>query len=173
MHIRGSLVVDLDTLKGPEMLNANRISAVGALVGVFFLALTLLPTPPAQAAQPPLPTVGCLVDWDPPTGAHRTRPRSCELLQQGILGNYPIINTAVAHTYRLRWRHWGPKVATARGRLGISTAGLIHLNLRLTHPRTACGRTVFTRAVFTTWSRPEGRFQKNKGDMLIEDFCSD
>lgn len=117
------------------------------------------------------PRVLCLVDWGTidgevkPTGTYRVRPKACDLLKRGATAGF---RGTLAITKKLRWRHWGPRNATARGRLGISTVSVpIHIKLRLTRPRMECGRTVFTKAIVKQWFRSNGRKQRNRWTMPL------
>lgn len=132
-----------------------RMKGIVLLVGVALAALALSPALGAQALAGP-PKVLCLTKLGgTPRGDYRQRPRSCDLHQRGA----PPVRQAIAVTRRLEWSQWGGRVAIAKGKIGISSVGLVPLKLRLTRPRSICGRTVYTKAEFvvTTYDGERNR----------------
>lgn len=101
------------------------------------------------------PEVICVVEWgDNPTGAYRYRPHECDLHERSA---FPVAHVNITVAKRLRWLHWGPGSATARGKMGISTYGLAPVKLRLIRPRTHCGHTVFTEMIVKGRSPYDGK----------------
>lgn len=130
------------------MRGLARMIAMVALAAVAFS-----PPPDAGARAGGKPKVLCLTEWGAaPRGDYHYRPRSCDLHQRGA----PALRQAIAVTRRLEWSQWGGRVAIAKGKLGISSVGLVPLKLRLSRPRSMCGRTVYTKAEFVTTSTYDG-----------------
>jgi len=122
---------------------APRSLTAGLALLVAAVALLADPNSKGQADNDE-PQVVCLTEWGPQaTGWYRSRPRECDLHERG---KTPVAHVNVWVTKQLRWLRWGPRSAVAKGKLGVSTVGLVPLKVRLTRPRELCGHTVFTRA---------------------------
>ena len=133
----------------------------GLAVGLAVCMIGLMGVAVTSAARSSAPRtqVICLTEWGyQPTGAHRTRPRSCDLHE---FGRVPVAHVNVWVTKRLRWQRWGSKSAVARGKLGISTYGLAPIKLRLMRPRLLCGHIVFTRAHLAVRVRYDGKTRRS------------
>jgi hypothetical protein len=85
--------------------------------------------------------------------AYRFRPRACDFHDRR-----DPISSQVGYTLtrRLRWLHWGPRSATASGEIEYPMAGWYRFRVRLSDPRTGCGRMVFTNAKLRVPGRAPG-----------------
>ena len=134
------------------MRGLARMTSIAALA---LAALAFSSSLGAQALAGP-PKVLCLTKLGgTPRGDYLQRPSSCDLHQRGA----PPVRQAIAVTRQLEWSQWGGPVAIADGKLGISSVGLVPLKLRLSRPRSICGRTVYTKAEFvvTTYDGDRNR----------------
>jgi hypothetical protein len=79
------------------------------------------------------------------TRAHRTRhPRGCIFHRRGA----PVDSADILGMKRLHWRQWGYRSAFATGKAALNMVGLVPAKVKLTHPVTTCGHTVFSHAYF-------------------------
>lgn len=80
-------------------------------------------------------------------GQYLYRPRNCLLKEKG---QWATAGTTL-YVKHLRWTSWGPGRALARGK-AHTNAGVSHVHLSLTRPRTVCGERVFTKVKVGHWS---------------------
>jgi hypothetical protein len=108
----------------------------------------------SDGAGRPHHQVVCITQWDPhPHSSYRFRPHSCDFHERGK----PYVHAYIQVARHLHWRYWSPRRALAHGKLGVSTYGLAPLRVKLSRPRHACGRTVFTKGRFRVRIRQNGR----------------
>jgi hypothetical protein len=96
--------------------------------------------------------VVCITNYEPPQGAYRIRPHTCEFHQAGA---FPIAGYNTVRGGSIHWRHWGRWNATGRGRIALSTYGRAPARFRLSQPRSHCGANVFS--VLQIWYRTHFR----------------
>lgn len=107
--------------------------------------------PLAEAAATKGPKVICVVDWGPrPTGAYRHKPRKCTLHERD---SFPVGGYNTSSISRMNWKRWNGNRASGRGKIGISTAGLMNAKVKLYRPRDRCGEKVFTKAQVKFWGK--------------------
>jgi hypothetical protein len=116
-------------------LRAGVVGVVGAL-------LVAALVPPTAAARPHSPKVICITSYRLPRGAYRYKPHHCVFHQRH---KFPITGANTVRTKDLHWKHWTQRSAAAKGEVLVSTIGPSPASLKLTRPRTLCGKTVFTR----------------------------
>lgn len=74
----------------------------------------------------------------------RPRPANCDFPDPGVRAG-SIGSWDVFPTRKMRWPHWGLKAALGRGKAFMRGVGWRPVRVKLTRPRTTCGRKVFTR----------------------------
>jgi hypothetical protein len=72
----------------------------------------------------------------------RSRPHRCDYYDAKAPDS-PIVGLAIYPTRKVRWIHWGSKMALGRGQYHI-TGGWLKAKIRLTRPKRACGAKVVT-----------------------------
>jgi hypothetical protein len=114
-------------------------------------ASLLTSAPSAETAAKKGPKVICIVDWGPrPTGAYRHKPKKCTLHKRGA---FPVAGVNTSTIKRMKWKRWNGNGASGRGKMGISTAGLMNVRVKLLRARTRCGVKVFTQAKIKYWGK--------------------
>jgi hypothetical protein len=78
------------------------------------------------------------------------KPRKCTLHKRN---SFPVAGYNTASISRMKWKRWNGNEARGRGKLGISTAGLMNVRVKLVRPRTHCGVRVFTKAKIRYWGK--------------------
>ncbi len=94
-----------------------------------------------------LPQVVCATTYGPigqAKFAYRTRPRACLFHKPGT----PVDEADLVAGSQLHWLLWGKTVAIGKGKSAQNMVGLVPIDVRLTHPLTVCGHTVFSKAQF-------------------------
>ncbi len=116
-------------------------------------AITTASRPPADAklvetaSASLLPQVVCAITYGPigqAKFAYRTRPGACLFHKPGT----PVDEADLVAGSKLNWLRWDDTVAIGKGKSAQNMVGLVPMDVRLTHPLTACGHTVFSKAQF-------------------------
>lgn len=74
----------------------------------------------------------------------RTKPRHCDFYSALATPDTPS-RRAVIPTTQVRWNKWGRYRASGRGKYHVSSVGWVRAKIRLSRPRVACGRLMFSR----------------------------
>lgn len=158
MSIRGTLRV--------------RRAAIASVPALSLLILCAWPGDVGSAAgeSPRLPgksplRVICVTEWVPPTGAYRTKPRRCVFHRRGV---FPLAGYNTYSMVKLRWKQWGPRKARGKGKLGVSTVGLVKTKVDLRKPRTRCGERVFTVLRMRYKIKHAGKVHRFKGKVPLD-----
>lgn len=119
------------------------------LCAIFLAALAVaFSYPPVTAhGATPAPQVICIGTPSPverPTGFYARRPRTCNFHQRG----QPAAYAYLLEMRRMRWLHWGSRLAVGKGKALANMVGPIPAKVRLGSPQTVCGHRVFTIARF-------------------------
>lgn len=151
----------------------------GALLVAVMLPLTASAEPSDRAqgiAEAPAsqtsqllkgPRVICIKAWGKnPTGAYKHEPRNCTLHRRG---SFPIAGYNTSSIARMKWKRWNGDRAIGRGKIGISTAGLLNVRVQLKRPRTRCGAEVYSKAKVKFWGKTwMGDFVREKYTIPID-----
>jgi hypothetical protein len=120
----------------------NAWRGTSALGAVLLLVPVLVATTSIAAATPKT-VIGCSAGTYPPATRFVPHPHECIVYRGNVEAHYTQI-----WMQKLRWRGWGGRVATARGRwhyCGMGSCPSGPLKARAYRPVFACGRYAYTR----------------------------
>jgi hypothetical protein len=123
----------------------------------------------SEPAQTDGPWVICITsDYgeEPVTGAYRHRPRTCLVRDRNSDGVFGYNSERLK---QMRWLYWRTGQAFGKGRIVISTVGPARAKVRLTKPRSPCGRRVYTKATIRYRFRFDGERHTGRGTLNIDD----
>ncbi len=136
------------------MVRRSAVFIAVAATCLWAASITTASRPPANelvvgkaASSSLLPQVVCATTYGPigqAKFAYRTRPRACLFHKPGT----PVDEADLVAGSQLHWLQWDSTLAIGKGKSAQNMVGLVPMDVRLTHPLTICGHTVFSKAQF-------------------------